>query len=106
MDDDRPGSVLDRSSSVMSFRSMGSPSKRRVSPGLSRSQSCNIDVEHEATEEMIAERDEKIRELEETVKLLKEKLSVCDTVPTEEETDKDIHEEIGDTFVTIEHEDE
>ena len=55
---------------------------------------------------MIAERDEKIRELEETVKLLKEKLSVCDTVPTEEETDKDIHEEIGDTFVTIEHEDE
>merc|ERR1711892_432873 len=30
---DRPGSVLDRSSSVMSFKSMGSPNKRRVSPG-------------------------------------------------------------------------
>ena len=85
---------------------MGSPSKRRVSPGLSRSQSCNIDVENEATEEMIAERDEKIRELEETVKLLKEKLSVCDTATTEEETNIDIQEEIGDTFVTIEHEDQ
>ena len=55
---------------------------------------------------MIAERDEKIRELEETVKLLKEKLSVCDTATTEEETNIDIQEEIGDTFVTIEHEDQ
>ena len=68
----------------MSYRSIGSPTKLRVSPGLSRSQSYNLDVEHEATDEMIAERDAKIRELEETVKMLKEKLSICDTETTQE----------------------
>ena len=110
LEGERAGSVLDRSSSVMSFKSMGSPTKRRVSPGFSRSHSCNLDGDHEATEEMIAERDEKIRELEETVRMLKEKLSVCDTVVNVEqeknENNNIVEEELGDTFVTIEHEDD
>ena len=110
LDGERAGSVLDRSSSVMSFKSMGSPTKRRVSPGFMRSQSCNLDGDNEATQEMIAERDEKIRELEETVRMLKEKLSVCDNVEnTEQENngnDNIAEEELGDTFVTIEHDDE
>ena len=33
------------------------------------------------SQEMLAERDAKIRELEETVRLLKEKLSVCEKLP-------------------------
>ena len=106
MDGDRPGSVLDRSSSVMSYKYMGSPSKRRVSPGLSRSQSCNLDIENEATEEMIAERDAKIRELEETVRMLKEKLSVCDTETSEEEANNNINDKIGDNLDTVEHEEQ
>ena len=88
MDGDRSASVLNRSSSVMS---MGSPTRRRVTPGLSRSQSYNIDVEHEATEEMIAERDAKIRELEDTVRMLKEKLSVCDDEPSKETEEDNIN---------------
>ena len=108
MDGERAGSVMDRSSSVMSFKS---PTKRRVSPGFSRSHSCNLDGDNDATQEMIAERDEKIRELEETVRMLKEKLSVCDNVEnTEQEKNENesivVEEELGDTFVTIEHDDE
>ena len=68
----------------MSFMGRVSPVKQRVSPGLARSQSYNLEVDNESTAEMLAERDERIRELEETVKLLKQKLSVCDSNVTEE----------------------
>ena len=37
-----------------------------------------------ATAEMLAERDERIRDLEETVQILKHKLGVCDWIITEE----------------------
>ena len=68
----------------MSFMGRVSPVKQRVSPGLARSQSYNLEVDNESTAEMLAERDERIRELEETVKLLKQKLSVCESNVTEE----------------------
>ena len=55
----------------MSFMGRVSPVKQRVSPGLARSQSYNLEVDNESTAEMLAERDERIRELEETVKMLK-----------------------------------
>ena len=39
------------------------------------------DLDQDSNQEMLAERDAKIRELEETVRMLKEKLSVCEKLP-------------------------
>ena len=68
----------------MSVMGKVSPVKQRVFPGLARSQSYNLEVDNEATAEMLAERDERIRDLEETVQILKHKLGVCDWIITEE----------------------
>ena len=72
----RPGSVL----SLVGGPNM-SPTKKRPGSNLWRSQSCMSDLDQDSNQEMLAERDAKIRELEETVRLLKEKLSVCEKLP-------------------------
>ena len=77
----------------------GSPTKRKVlahQSAMWRSSSCMSDLDQEQAEvqymyllleyitnyflqEMLAERDAKIRELEETIKTLQSKLSVCES---------------------------
>ena len=84
---------MDRSSPFMS------PTKNRRSPGLSRAQSCHFEP-MEQDKEMLAERDERIKELKEavgekdaemeklkeTVKMLQEKLGSTENLETKQES--------------------
>jgi len=80
---DRPGSVLERSSSSMMFKAPASPTKKKSS-GLTRAQSCNL----EEKEEMIGERDETIRELQEAVDDRNEEMDML------KETVRDLQEKL------------
>ena len=76
-----------------------SPTKHRRSPGLSRTQSCHFEP-MEQENEMLAERDERIKELKdsvgekdaemeklkETVRMLQEKLGSTENLAVKEET--------------------
>ena len=44
-------------------------------------------LQQDTAEELLAERDARIRELEDTVRMLKEKLQVCDMDNPEQETE-------------------
>ena len=99
---DRPGSVMGRVSPYMS------PTKNRRSPGpgLARTQSCHFES-MEQEREMLAERDERIRELKdvvgekdaemeklkEAVKMLQEKLQSTENLASKEEENFTIPEE-------------
>jgi len=88
---ERPGSVLDRSASSFS---LAQTTTRRTPSALARCQSLGSglgtpmdSLQQDSAEELLAERDDMIRQLQETVNDLKEKLKACEMENPAQDTD-------------------